>query len=79
MVDTTTYPITIKLPAAPLLGDAVVFLDLAGSFATNNLTVGRNGNDIMNLAQDMTVNTNHAGFTLVWTGATNGWKLVEVA
>ena len=33
----------------------------------------------MNLAQDMTVNTNHAGFTLVWTGATNGWKLVEVA
>ena len=79
LVDTTTYPITIKLPAAPLLGDAVVFLDLAGSFATNNLTVGRNGNDIMNLAQDMTVNTNHAGFTLVWTGATNGWKLVEVA
>ena len=33
----------------------------------------------MNLTEDMTAEVNHAGFTLVWTGGTNGWKLVEVA
>ncbi len=33
----------------------------------------------MNLAEDMNVTTNHAGFSLIYTGATNGWKLVEVA
>ena len=36
-------------------------------------------NDIMNLQQDMIADINHAGFTLVYTGSTNGWKLVEVA
>ena len=62
-----------------MVGDSITMLDLAGTFATNKLTVDRNGNDIMNLAEDMDVTTNHAGFTLVYTGVTNGWKLVEVA
>ena len=44
-----------------------------------NLTVDRNGNEIMNLAENMSATTNHAAFTLVYTGATNGWKLLEVA
>ena len=79
LVNTQTGTSTIQLPASPLVGDSVTMLDLAGTFATNNLTVDRNGNDIMNLAEDMTVETNHAGFTLVYTGVTNGWKLVEVA
>ncbi len=80
-VQTFALPITqtINLPASPLVGDTAVFLDLNGTFATNNLIVGRNGKEIMNLAEDMTVETNHAGFTLVYTGVTNGWKLVEVA
>ena len=79
LVNTQTAAATINLPPTPLVGDSVVFLDLAGTFQTNNLIVGRNGNDIMNLAEDMNVTTNHAGFSLIYTGATNGWKLVEVA
>ena len=67
------------MPAAPLTGDSVTFLDLNGTFQTNNLTVDRNGNDIMNLAENMTAGINHAAFTLVYTGAINGWKLLEVA
>jgi len=70
---------TVKLPASPLVGDSLVFLDLNGSFQLRPLTVDRNGNDIMNLQQDMIADINHAGFTLVYTGSTNGWKLVEVA
>ena len=79
LVNTQTATATINLPPTPLVGDSVVFLDIAGTFQTNNLTVGRNGNDIMNIAEDMNVTTNHAGFSLLYTGATNGWKLVEVA
>ena len=79
LVNTQTGTSTIQLPGSPLVGDSITMLDLAGTFATNKLTVDRNGNDIMNLAEDMDVTTNHAGFTLVYTGVTNGWKLVEVA
>ena len=79
LVNTSAHPTTIQLPASPLVGDAVTFLDLNGTFQTNNLTVDRNGNDIMNLAEDMVAGINHAAFTLVYTGAINGWKLLEVA
>ena len=79
LVDTSSVAVTATLPAAPLLGDSIRFQDVSGTFATNNLTVDRNGKDIMNLAEDMTVDTNHAGFGMVFTGDTNGWKIIEVA
>ena len=79
LVDTTSVAITATLPTTPLLGDVIRFQDLSGTFSTNDLTVDRNGKDIMNLAEDMTVNTDHAGFGLVFTGDTNGWKIIEVA
>jgi hypothetical protein len=79
LIDTVVASQTVQLPGSPLVGDSITFLDLSGSFQTYNLTIDRNGNDIMNLAEDMTVETNHAGFTLTYTGALNGWKIVEVA
>jgi len=79
LIDTSLFAMTVKLPASPLVGDSLVFLDLNGSFQLRPLTVDRNGQDIMNLQQDMIADINHAGFTLVYTGSTNGWKLVEVA
>ena len=79
LVNTAAATATIQLPASPLTGDAVTFLDLNGTFAVNKLTVDRNSHDIMNLAEDMIAETNHAAFTLVYTGAINGWKLLEVA
>ncbi len=79
LVNTAAAECTVQLPASPLTGDAVTFLDLNGTFATNKLTVDRNSHEIMNLAEDMIAETNHAAFTLVYTGASNGWKLLEVA
>ena len=79
LIDTSSAAVTVTLPGTPLLGDTIRFQDLNGTFATNNLTVARNGKDIMNLAEDMTVDTNHAGFGVVFTGDTNGWKIIEVA
>ena len=79
LVDTTSGAITATLPTTPLVGDVIRFQDLSGTFSSNDLTIDRNGKDIMNLAEDMTVNTDHAGFGLVFTGDTNGWKIIEVA
>jgi len=55
----------------------VSFIDLAGTFDTNNLTIGRNGNKIMNLSEDMIVSQEDAAIQLVYTGATYGWKLTQ--
>jgi hypothetical protein len=77
-VDTTGGAVTITLPASPQTGDQVRLLDLAGTFDTNNLTIGRNGNNIMGAAADLTVSTEDSALQLVYTGATYGWKLIEV-
>ena len=76
-VNTSSATATIRLPASPLLGDEIQFLDLNGTFDTNILTITRNGLKIMGLTEDMTVNVKHAGFGLVYTGATYGWKITE--
>ena len=65
----------MTLPASPQTGDQVSFVDLAGTFDTNNLTIGRNSLKIMGLTEDMIVSTENAGLQLVYTGSTYGWKL----
>ena len=75
-IDTTSTTITATLPASPAIGDFVQFIDYAGTFDTNNFTVGRNGNKIQGDATDLTVSVERAGLTLVYTGSsTQGWLL----
>jgi hypothetical protein len=76
-VDTTAAAMQINLPSDPLVGDQLRFLDLAGTFDTNNLTVGRNGKLIMGDTANLTISTENASIGLVYTGATYGWKLIE--
>jgi len=76
-IDTTAGAQTANLPASPQVGDQVSFVDLAGTFDTNNLTIGRNSLKIMGQTADMTVSTENAGLQLVYTGATHGWKLTQ--
>jgi hypothetical protein len=76
-VDTSSALAQINLPSAPAVGDQIYFLDQLGTFNTNALIILRNGNKIMNLNEDMTVNTLNAGFTLVYSGNNYGWKITE--
>ena len=66
---------TVTLPSSPTLGDFVSFIDYAGTFDTNNLTIARNGKNIQGVAEDLTVSVERAGLTLVFVDDTQGWLL----
>ena len=76
-VNTTSGAITMTLPVSASIGDEVSVIDYAGTFDTNNLTVGRNGHNIQGSAADLTVSTERAGFTLVYVDSTQGWLLKD--
>jgi len=72
-IDTTSNTHTLTLPSSPSIGDTVAIKDYAGTFGTNNLTIGRNGNNIQGVANDSVISTNRASITLVYVDATKGW------
>ena len=73
--NTTSSAFTATLPASATIGDFITFIDYAGTFDTNNLTIGRNGHNIQGVAEDLTVSVERAGLTLVYVDATQGWLL----
>jgi hypothetical protein len=76
LVDTDTGAYEIKLPASPTVSDRVGIMDEDANAATNNITIGRNGSNIMGIAEDMTIDTNNGMCILVYSSdATEGWKL----
>jgi hypothetical protein len=74
-INTTSVAITATLPASPSLGDFITFIDYAGTFDTNNLTIARNGKPIQGAAEDLTVSIERSAFTLVFVDDTQGWLL----
>ena len=76
-INTTSNACTATLPAGAI-GNECTFVDYAGTFDTNNLTIGRNGSDKINgSAADLTVSVERAAFTLVFTDSTQGWLLKD--
>jgi len=76
LVDTSGGTSTATLPASPSAGHKVMFADMAGTFNANKLTLSRNGNKIMGIAEDMDVSVQYAAFGLVYSNATNGWRII---
>jgi len=75
--DTTSAAFTATLPAGTI-GDECTFVDYAGTFDTNNLTVAPDGSEKINgSAADLTVAVERAAFTLVFTDSTQGWLLKD--
>jgi hypothetical protein len=72
--DTSGGGFTITLPATPSANDYVVIKSGYSASPTKALTIARNGSEIMNLAEDMTVTTPNIEMTLVYN-ATTGWTL----
>jgi hypothetical protein len=75
--DTTSAAFTITLPATPAAGAVVGIADYANTFATNNLTVGRNGSNIGGVAANSILSTNGLSVTFVYVDATQGWIVTD--
>jgi hypothetical protein len=64
---------TLTLPAGTI-GDEVSFIDYAGTFDSNNLTIASNGSEKIHGSTDnLTVAVERASNTLVFTDSTQGW------
>ncbi len=73
--DTNTVgAFTVTLPASPVHGDSVIISDAAGTFATNNLTVDRNGNNINGVADNVDLDINYGIFNFQFF-TSFGWVL----
>jgi len=73
LANTTSTVITVTLPAAASTGDEVTIIDARGTWASNNLTVDRNGLNINSAATNLTLSNNGQSLTLVYVDSTRGW------
>jgi len=71
--DTSSAILTVTLPASPSTGDEVTIVDSRGNFNSNNVTVGRNGSNIMSAASDDALDVDGQSSTLIYLDATRGW------
>jgi hypothetical protein len=76
-IDTTSGAITVNLPASPSAGDIMAIADYAGTAATSNIIIGRNGSNIEGQAANGIINNNRDSITLVYVDGTQGWLAVN--
>ena len=74
-IDTTTgtATLTATLPVSPNANDVIEFVSCT-DYSTWNFILSRNGKNIQGLAQDMTVNTNNASFSVKYY-TSYGWRM----
>ena len=74
-INTTGGAFEMDLPAGSI-GDEIAFIDYAGTFDTNALTIDQNGTEkIAGSTDPLTVSTERAANTLVYVDGTQGWLL----
>ena len=74
LVDARDQDVTIFLPSSPAVGDTVA---LASIYVTNQIKVDRNTQNIFNDAQDLYIDLDNSGLTLVFVGSDYGWTIVS--
>lgn len=73
---TNSAPVTITLPASPVVGQWYEIVDGNGGAASNNITIDPNGNFINTSGANIVLDTNFDSIVLVCVDATN-WSIVS--
>lgn len=78
-LDSTDAAFTVTMPASATLGDTITLIDPRGTWATNNVTVNRNGNSFVDQngtvkAEDLILNQNRADVILFYDGT--NWRVI---
>ena len=73
-IDTTSNACTVTLPASASVGDTLIFVDYARTWATNNLTISQNSLNFQGFTSPAPVyDTDGQSVTIVYSGAAKGW------
>lgn len=75
-VDLSSGAITATLPASPSNGAVIGFKDINNSAASNNLTIGRNGEDIERVSEDGVLSINGFIIYLMYNSSDSTWEVV---
>ena len=75
--DTSGGAIDVTLPS-PTIGDTIRFLDVSGTFDTNDLTILYGSSKIQGASSNLDVAVERAGFALIYYNSTQGWLLKDV-
>lgn len=68
-----TASLVLTLPASPTIGDWIKISNLSN---TTTCTLGRNGNNIMGLAENLLLDDAQASFEIIYSGAAYGWVVI---
>ena len=77
-VNTTSAAITVTLPGSPSAGDELTIVDYAGTADTNNITITSSDN-INGASDDVLINYERGGVSMVYVDATQGWIAYNAA
>lgn len=78
LLDTTGgTELTLTLPANPRQGDRVNFIDAAGNCGSTKAIIGRNGNKIAALDEDLDFDIKNTSLEFIYTGSSYGWSILS--
>ena len=76
IVDTTLTTVSGLLPASPVIGDNILFVDSSNTWGITPLILDNNGNLLQTFNEPLTANISGYQFQLVYVGGSYGWKIV---
>lgn len=68
-----TASLVLTLPASPNIGDWIKISNLSN---TTTCTLGRNGSNIMGLAENLLLDDAQASFEIIYSGTAYGWVVI---
>ena len=75
-VDTSSGVVSVTLPTNPQTGEVVGFADAKGTWATNAITILRNGKNIEGSEINFSNNASGTFFVVLFIDSTTGWRVL---